>query len=56
MPLNNYGFNRQFGWVNDRFGVSWQLNLNKSRRNPKFVEQLMNGPGRENLPAVQEVL
>jgi predicted 3-demethylubiquinone-9 3-methyltransferase (glyoxalase superfamily) len=27
MPLNNYGFNRQFGWVNDRFGVSWQLNL-----------------------------
>lgn len=27
MPLNNYGFSQRFGWLNDRFGVSWQLNL-----------------------------
>ena len=26
MPLANYGFSRMFTWLNDRFGVSWQLN------------------------------
>ncbi|WNR45324.1 VOC family protein [Paenibacillus roseipurpureus] len=30
MPLGNYGFSKKFGWLNDRFGVSWQINyLNK---------------------------
>jgi predicted 3-demethylubiquinone-9 3-methyltransferase (glyoxalase superfamily) len=27
MPLDNYGFSRRFGWLADRFGVSWQFNL-----------------------------
>lgn len=27
MPLDNYGFSQMFGWVDDKFGVSWQLNL-----------------------------
>ncbi|MGW1347624.1 VOC family protein, partial [Kribbella sp. NPDC002412] len=27
MALGDHGFSRKFGWVNDRFGVSWQLNL-----------------------------
>jgi predicted 3-demethylubiquinone-9 3-methyltransferase (glyoxalase superfamily) len=27
MAMADYGFSKRFGWVNDRFGVSWQLNL-----------------------------
>ena len=27
MPPSNYGFSQKFVWLNDRFGVSWQLNL-----------------------------
>ena len=27
MPVDNYGFSRQFGWCKDRFGLSWQINL-----------------------------
>ncbi|MCH4564512.1 AAA family ATPase [Halomonas sp. EGI 63088] len=27
MPPDDYGFSARFTWLNDRFGVSWQLNL-----------------------------
>jgi predicted 3-demethylubiquinone-9 3-methyltransferase (glyoxalase superfamily) len=27
MPLDSYGFSPKFGWVNHRFGVSWQLTV-----------------------------
>jgi predicted 3-demethylubiquinone-9 3-methyltransferase (glyoxalase superfamily) len=27
MPLNNYDFSPLFGWLQDQYGVSWQLSL-----------------------------
>lgn len=27
MPIDDYGFSKRFGWVQDQYGVSWQLNL-----------------------------
>ena len=27
MPLDQYPFARKYGWLNDRFGVSWQLRV-----------------------------
>lgn len=29
MPIGDYGFSKKFGWLVDRFGVSWQLDLPK---------------------------
>jgi predicted 3-demethylubiquinone-9 3-methyltransferase (glyoxalase superfamily) len=27
MPFSSYPFSKKYGWLNDQFGVSWQLNL-----------------------------
>jgi predicted 3-demethylubiquinone-9 3-methyltransferase (glyoxalase superfamily) len=30
VPLSHYGFSGHFGWITDRFGVSWQLQVPES--------------------------
>ncbi len=30
MPLMTYPFSEKFGWVADKYGVSWQLNLERN--------------------------
>jgi predicted 3-demethylubiquinone-9 3-methyltransferase (glyoxalase superfamily) len=30
MPLDRYPFSQKFGWLADRYGVSWQLSLEPS--------------------------
>lgn len=27
IPLESYDYSRKYGWVEDKFGVTWQLNL-----------------------------
>jgi predicted 3-demethylubiquinone-9 3-methyltransferase (glyoxalase superfamily) len=39
MPLDKYPFSERYGWVQDRFGVSWQLILNDSK--DRFVPCLL---------------
>ncbi len=29
MPLDKYPFSEKFGWVADKYGVSWQVNLER---------------------------
>ena len=38
MPLDSYPFNERYGWIQDRFGVSWQIVPN-SRMN-----RVLTGP------------
>ncbi|SEK70083.1 VOC family protein [Parapedobacter koreensis] len=42
MPLDKYGWSERYGWVQDRFGVNWQLSLgNSDDVGQRFVPLLM---------------
>lgn len=45
MPLDQYPFSKLYGWVEDRYGVSWQLILTdpSGEPRPQIIPSLMFG-------------
>lgn len=41
MPLDSYFFSERYGWIQDRFGVSWQLILAPESLAPRIVPSLL---------------
>lgn len=43
MPLGSYGFSELYGWIQDKYGLSWQLILTKSEgeERPPIMPSLM---------------
>lgn len=41
MPLDSYDFSPRYAWVQDRYGVSWQLMLNPAGGAPRITPTLM---------------
>ena len=35
MPLGEYPFSKRYGWISDRYGVSWQLILSDPQGDPR---------------------
>jgi predicted 3-demethylubiquinone-9 3-methyltransferase (glyoxalase superfamily) len=34
LPAQSYGFSPKFAWVNDRYGISWRINLSSNPARP----------------------
>lgn len=41
MPLNKYDWSEKYAWVKDKFGVSWQLDVDKINSPQKIVPALL---------------
>jgi len=41
MPLNEYPFSKRYGWLNDKFGVSWQINYVEDNFQTRIIPKLM---------------
>ena len=41
MPMDEYPFSRAYGWLNDKFGVSWQIITNEEPSEQRIIPSLM---------------
>ncbi|WHF52858.1 VOC family protein [Chryseobacterium gotjawalense] len=41
MDLGEYPWSKKYGWVRDRFGVTWQINLTDKKNGQKIIPTLM---------------
>lgn len=55
MPLDNYGFSPRYGWLNDRFGVSWQISQGPLSDVRRHVSPLLSFVGK-NAGKAEEAL
>jgi len=52
MPLDRYPFSEKFGWLNDKYGVSWQLILDGS---PQKITPFLMFVGEQNGKAEEAI-
>jgi predicted 3-demethylubiquinone-9 3-methyltransferase (glyoxalase superfamily) len=55
MPLNKYEWSERYGWLQDRFGISWQLSLGRMEDVGQKLTPLLMFSGRQNGKAEQAV-
>lgn len=41
MPLNTYPFSERYGWIQDRFGLSWQIIMSDQNPKQKIIPSLL---------------
>lgn len=55
MPLDKYEWSARYGWVQDRFGITWQLSLGKMEDVGQKLTPLLMFTGKQNGKAEQAV-
>ncbi|QED36960.1 VOC family protein [Antarcticibacterium arcticum] len=55
MPLDTYDWSPKYGWLQDRFGVNWQVMLEKERSSPETVVPMIFFTGKNQGKAAEAI-